>query len=57
MGLSIPQMALMSQLLREALPLDTAGRRAWLESLSPNIGIWPSHYAKHCCQKRLRQRI
>ena len=33
MGLSIPQMALMSQLLDEALPLDEAGRRAWLESL------------------------
>jgi eukaryotic-like serine/threonine-protein kinase len=35
MALSIPQMALMSQLLDEALPLDAAGRRAWLESLSP----------------------
>jgi serine/threonine protein kinase/TolB-like protein len=35
MGLSIPQMALMSRLLDEALPLDAAGRRAWLEKLSP----------------------
>jgi eukaryotic-like serine/threonine-protein kinase len=33
MGLSIPQMALMSQLLDEALPLDTAARHAWLEGL------------------------
>ena len=33
MGLSIPQMALMSRLLDEALPLDVAGRRAWLEAL------------------------
>src|SRR6202051_315704 len=33
MGLSIPQMALMSRLLDEALPLDEAGRRAWLEAL------------------------
>jgi serine/threonine protein kinase/Tfp pilus assembly protein PilF len=35
MALSIPQMALMSQLLDEALPLDAAGRRAWLDALSP----------------------
>jgi serine/threonine protein kinase/Tol biopolymer transport system component len=35
MGLSIPQMALMSRLLDEALPLDAAGRRAWLDALSP----------------------
>ncbi len=34
MGLSIPQMALMSQLLDEALPLDEAGRRAWLAKAS-----------------------
>ena len=34
MALSIPQMARMSQLLDEALPLDSAGRRAWLENLS-----------------------
>src|SRR5580658_1447032 len=33
MELSIPQIALMSRLLDEALPLDEAGRRAWLESL------------------------
>jgi serine/threonine protein kinase/TolB-like protein/Tfp pilus assembly protein PilF len=32
---SIPQLALMSRLLDEALPLDAAGRRAWLETLSP----------------------
>src|SRR2546429_9931313 len=35
MGLSIPQMALMSRLLDEALPLDAQGRRRWLEALSP----------------------
>src|SRR5215472_4466900 len=33
MGLSIPQMRRMSRLLDEALPLDAAGRRAWLEAL------------------------
>jgi len=32
-GLSIPQMTRMSRLLDEALPLDAAGRRAWLEAL------------------------
>ena len=32
---SIPQLALMSRLLDEALPLDAAGRRSWLETLSP----------------------
>jgi serine/threonine protein kinase/TolB-like protein len=31
MALSIPQMARMSQLLEEALALDEAGRRVWLE--------------------------
>jgi hypothetical protein len=31
MALSIAQMARMSQLLEEALALDEAGRRAWLE--------------------------
>src|SRR5437016_8931207 len=35
MGLSIPQRALMSRLLDEALPLDAPGRRRWLEALSP----------------------
>jgi serine/threonine protein kinase/TolB-like protein len=35
MELSIPQIALMSRLLDEALPLDEAGRRAWLDSLPP----------------------
>jgi serine/threonine protein kinase len=35
MGLSISQIAVMSRLLDEALLLDTAGRRAWLEQLSP----------------------
>jgi serine/threonine protein kinase/Tol biopolymer transport system component len=34
MGLSIPQMTRMSRLLDEALPLDAAGRRAWLEALA-----------------------
>jgi hypothetical protein len=33
MTLSISQMALMSRLLDEALPLDAAGRRAWLDAL------------------------
>src|SRR5580704_9661126 len=33
MGLSIPQMTRMSRLLDEALPLDAAGRWAWLEAL------------------------
>ena len=33
MGLSIPQMRRMSRLLDEALPLDAAGRRAWLDAL------------------------
>jgi serine/threonine protein kinase len=33
--LSIAQTALLSRLLGEALPLDGAGRRAWLEKLSP----------------------
>jgi serine/threonine protein kinase len=32
MTLSIPQMALMSQLLDEALALDEAGRRPWLKT-------------------------
>src|ERR1700691_231275 len=35
MGLSIPQMALMSRLLDEALPLDEAARRVWLDALAP----------------------
>jgi serine/threonine protein kinase len=35
MVLSIPQIALMSRLLDEALPLDAAGRRLWLERLPP----------------------
>jgi eukaryotic-like serine/threonine-protein kinase len=33
MGLTIPQMTRMSRLLDEALPLDAAGRCAWLEAL------------------------
>jgi serine/threonine protein kinase/Tol biopolymer transport system component len=33
MGLSIPQMTRMSRLLDEALPLDAAGRRAWVKAL------------------------
>jgi serine/threonine protein kinase len=35
MTLSVAQMTMMSRLLDEALPLDAAGRRAWLEALSP----------------------
>jgi serine/threonine protein kinase/Tfp pilus assembly protein PilF len=35
MVLSIPQIALMSRLLDEALPLDTIERRLWLERLPP----------------------
>jgi serine/threonine protein kinase/tetratricopeptide (TPR) repeat protein len=35
MVLSIPQIALMSRLLDEALPLDTVGRRLWLDRLPP----------------------
>lgn len=35
MGLSISQMRRMSHLLDEVLPLDAAGRRAWLEALPP----------------------
>ena len=35
MVLSIPQIALMSRLLDEALPLDTVGRRRWLDRLPP----------------------
>jgi serine/threonine protein kinase/Tol biopolymer transport system component len=38
MTLSVAQMALMSRLLDEALPLDAAGRRAWLDKLSPEHG-------------------
>jgi serine/threonine protein kinase/tetratricopeptide (TPR) repeat protein len=35
MSLTTLQMALMSRLLDEALPLDESGRRNWLEKLSP----------------------
>jgi hypothetical protein len=35
MKLTIHQMALMSRLLDEALPLDEAARRLWLADLSP----------------------
>jgi serine/threonine protein kinase/TolB-like protein len=35
MPLTVAQMALMSRLLDEALPLDEADRRAWLEKQSP----------------------
>jgi serine/threonine protein kinase/Tfp pilus assembly protein PilF len=35
MRLTAHQMALMSRLLDEALPLDDAGRRRWLEALGP----------------------
>jgi serine/threonine protein kinase len=36
MRLSAPQIALMSRLLDEALPLDDAARRRWLETLPPD---------------------
>jgi serine/threonine protein kinase/tetratricopeptide (TPR) repeat protein len=36
MRLTAHHMALMSRLLDEALPLDDAGRRRWLETLSPD---------------------
>jgi eukaryotic-like serine/threonine-protein kinase len=42
MALSIPQMARMSQLLEEALALDEAGRRVWLESATqehPDLAV------------------
>ncbi len=35
MGLTVAQMSRMSALLDEALPLDAAGRHAWLERLAP----------------------
>src|SRR5579863_4161281 len=35
MKLSVPQIALLSRLLDEALPLDAGARRLWLEKLSP----------------------
>ena len=35
MGLSIPQMALMSRLLDEALPLNAEARQCWLKALAP----------------------
>jgi TolB-like protein/Tfp pilus assembly protein PilF/predicted Ser/Thr protein kinase len=35
MGLSIPQMATLSRLLDEVLPLDEAARREWLDNLPP----------------------
>jgi eukaryotic-like serine/threonine-protein kinase len=37
MRLTIQQMALMSRLLDEALPLDESGRRRWLADLSPEF--------------------
>ncbi len=36
MRLSAPQIAVMSRLLDEALPLDDSGRRRWLETLPPD---------------------
>ena len=38
MTLSVRQMAMLSRLLDEALPLDDAGRRTWLEALPPEHG-------------------
>ena len=40
---SIPQLALMSRLLDEALPLDEAERRAWLEKQSPRYPDLAQH--------------
>jgi len=40
---SIPQLALMSRLLDEALPLDEADRRAWLERRSPEYPDLAQH--------------
>src|ERR1700704_3153338 len=50
MKLSIPQIALLSRLLDEALPLDARGRRLWLDSLSPEYqdlapALWSSPLA------------
>jgi serine/threonine protein kinase len=47
MKLSIPQIALLSRLLDEALPLDARGRRLWLDRLSPEYqdlapALWSS---------------
>jgi serine/threonine protein kinase len=35
MGLSVTEIVVMSRLLDDALPLDTAGRRRWLDHLAP----------------------
>src|SRR5258706_4614813 len=35
MALSVTEIVVMSRLLDDALPLDTAGRRRWLEQLAP----------------------
>ncbi len=43
MTLSVAQMALMSRLLDEALPLDAAARRDWLERLSPEYRELAQH--------------
>src|SRR5580700_7596761 len=43
MPLTIAQMALMSRLLDEALPLDEAERRAWLEKQSPGYPDLAQH--------------
>jgi serine/threonine protein kinase/TolB-like protein len=43
MPLTIAQMALMSRLLDEALPLDEADRRAWLEKQSPEYPDLAQH--------------
>jgi serine/threonine protein kinase/Tol biopolymer transport system component len=43
MTLSAAQMALMSRLLDEALPLDAAGRRDWLDKLSPEYRDLAQH--------------
>jgi len=53
MELSIPQIALMSRLLDEALPLDAVGRRLWLARLSPNTRTLPRRYVVRCCRRPL----
>lgn len=43
MPLTVAEMALMSRLLDEALPLDEADRRAWLEKVSPEYPDLAQH--------------
>ena len=52
MKLTIPQMALMSRLLDEALPLDEAARRRWLVDLAPEFQDLAAALRAHCCRTR-----